>query len=57
MWLIEIVLGIVGVTAIPLIIIKYRGGNKTKQKQRSGKNSVNIQVGKDFKVNKNINHE
>jgi hypothetical protein len=53
----KVFLGMLGVAGIPYLIFKFKSGNRLNQKQKSGKNSFNIQVGKDFKVKDSKNHE
>lgn len=46
--------------AIPIALLGWiisRPKNKTVQKQKSGKHSVNIQVGKDVNIGERKNHE
>jgi len=49
-WLAEILFGGLGTAIIMYLFFKKRSGNQTVQKQKSGKNSSNIQVGRDIKI-------
>lgn len=49
-WLIEILFGGLGTTIFGYIFFKKWKEHQSVQKQKSGKNSINIQAGRDIKI-------
>jgi hypothetical protein len=49
-WLIEILFGGLGTAIIGYLFFKKVTGKTTKQQQKSGKNSTNIQAGHNIKI-------
>lgn len=49
-WLIEILFGGLGTAILGYIFFKKRKEHQSIQKQKSGKNSTNIQAGRDIEI-------